>query len=435
MPLNRAETTMSPSTLVQKIIRRASGGADVTPGAVVVLKVDLAMASDLSGNLWRAKLEELRAPVWDPDKIVLVNDHFAPGYDPYSASLLQGLRRFAADYGVANFHDMDGICHVILAENGYLRPGMFVAGGDSHTPMAGAFGCLAMGFGATDMVAIAATGETWLQVPATMLVQLDGKLNTGVTAKDLMLMLCRNLGMNNAATVVQYRGAAVYAMPMSERLVLTNMAAELGCDSGIIEPDETTLSYLRDHAGVVDDDALSWVSDDNADYAAVEAFDAASVQPQVAAPHSPENSGPASEFAGIRIDQAYIGACVGAKIDDLRMAAAALRGRKIAQGTRLLVAPASQATTTEAAGDGTLQTLLEAGATLLPTGCGACAGLGAGVLAEGDVCISTTNRNFKGRMGHKDALVYLASPYTVAASAVAGHITDPREFLCSELNS
>ena len=425
---------MSASTLVQKVIRRASGGADVTPGAVAVVKVDLAMATDLSGNLWRGKLEELGAPIWDPDRIVLVNDHFAPGFDLHSASALQRLRRFAADYGITNFHDMDGICHVILAEKGYLRPGMFVAGGDSHTPMAGAFGCVAMGFGATDMVAIAATGETWLQVPATMLIQLEGALRAGVTAKDVMLTLCRRLGMNNGSTVVQYRGTAVDAMPMSERLVLTNMAAELGCDSGIIEPDEVTLAYLRDHGGVVDEDAMSWVSDDMAEYALVETLDATQLEPQVAAPHSPEKSAPASEFAGIKIHQAYIGACVGAKIDDLRMAAAALRGQTIAPGTRLLVAPASRATTTEAARDGTLQTLLEAGATLLPTGCGACAGLGAGVLAKGDVCISTTNRNFKGRMGHQDAQIYLASPYTVAASSVHGRIVDPRELLCDELN-
>jgi 3-isopropylmalate/(R)-2-methylmalate dehydratase large subunit len=344
---------MSGSTLVQKIIRRASGGADVTPGAVAVLNVDLAMASDLSGNLWRPRLEELGAPVWDPDKIVLVNDHFAPGFDLHSASSLQGLRRFAADYGIARFHDMDGICHVILAEKGYLRPGMFVAGGDSHTPMAGAFGCLAMGFGAMDMVAIAATGQMWLQVPATMLIQLNGRLSHGVTAKDLMLMLCCRLGMNNGSTVVQYRGSAVDRMPMAERLVLTNMAAELGCDSGIIEPDATTLAYLRDHRGIVDDDALSWVSDDDADYASVETFEAGLVEPQVAAPHSPERSAPATEFTGVAIDQAYIGACVGAKIDDLRMAAAALRGRKVATGTRLLVAPASRATTSEAAADGT----------------------------------------------------------------------------------
>jgi 3-isopropylmalate/(R)-2-methylmalate dehydratase large subunit len=425
---------MGGQTLVQKIIRRASGGAEALPGAVVVLNVDLAMGTDLSGNLWRAKLEELGAPVWDSGKIVLVNDHLAPGFDAHSAKSLQALRRFAADYGIANFHDMEGICHVILAERGYLRPGMFVAGGDSHTPMAGAFGSLAMGFGATDMVAIAATGQTWLLVPATMRIQLDGRLSAGVAAKDLMLLLCRRLGMNNASTVVQYVGAAVDAMPMSERLVLTNMAAELGCDSGIIEPDETTLAYLRNHGAMVDEDALSWVSDDDAEYVSMERFDARLVEPQVAAPHSPQNSGSVTEFAGISIDQAYVGACVGAKIDDLRMAAAALRGKKIAPATRLLVAPASRATTTQAAADGTLQTLLQAGATLLPTGCGACFGLGAGVLAEGDVCISTTNRNFKGRMGHKDASVYLASPYTVAASAVRGKIADPREFLCADVN-
>jgi 3-isopropylmalate/(R)-2-methylmalate dehydratase large subunit len=265
-----------------------------------------------------------------------------------------------------------------------------------------------------------------------MLVTLEGKLNPGVTAKDLMLMLCRCLGMNNASTVVQYCGPAVELMTMSERLVLTNMAAELGCDSGIIEPDETTLAYLRSRDSNVGEDALIWASDDNADYAASETFDAGLVEPQVAAPDSPENSACVSEFSGIAIDQAYIGACVGAKIEDLRMAAAALRGKKIAANTRLLVAPASQATTTEAAREGTLQILLEAGATLLPTGCGACAGLGAGLLAAGDVCISTTNRNFKGRMGDKDASVYLASPYTVAASAVRGQIADPRELLFAE---
>jgi 3-isopropylmalate/(R)-2-methylmalate dehydratase large subunit len=390
------------------------------------------MGTDLSGNLWRGKLEELGAPIWDSNKIVLVNDHFAPGFDSHSASSLQALRRFATDYGIAKFHDMEGICHVVLAENGYVHPGMFVAGGDSHTTMAGAFGALAMGFGATDMVAIAATGETWLQVPATMLVTLEGKLNPGVTAKDLMLMLCRCLGMNNASTVVQYCGPAVELMTMSERLVLTNMAAELGCDSGIIEPDETTLAYLRSRDSNVKEDALIWASDDNAEYAASETFDAGLVEPQVAAPDSPENSASVSEFSGTAIDQAYIGACVGAKIEDLRMAAAALRGKKIAANTRLLVAPASQATTTEAAREGTLQILLEAGATLLPTGCGACAGLGAGLLAAGDVCISTTNRNFKGRMGDKDASVYLASPYTVAASAVRGQIADPRELLFAE---
>jgi 3-isopropylmalate/(R)-2-methylmalate dehydratase large subunit len=426
---------MSGLTLVQKIIRRASGGAEPIPGTVVVLRVDLAMGTDLSGNLWRGKLEELGVPVWDPTKIVLVNDHFAPGFDAHSAKSLQALRGFAADYGIANFHDMEGICHVILAEKGYLRPGIFVAGGDSHTPMAGAFGSLAMGFGATDMVAIAATGETWLQVPATMRIDLNGSLKAGVAAKDLMLFLCKRLGMNNGSTVVQYAGSAVDAMPMSERLVLTNMAAELGCDSGIIEPDQTTLAYLRKHGGAADEGALSWVSDEDAKYASVEQFDAGLVEPQVAAPHSPENSASVAKFAGIAIDQAYIGACVGAKIDDLRMAATALRGRKIASRTRLLVAPASRATTTQAAADGTLQTLLDAGAILLPSGCGACFGLGAGVLAEGDVCISTTNRNFKGRMGHKGASVYLASPYTVAASAVRGQIADPRELICSELSS
>ena len=430
--LEQQNQSRRPLTLSEKILARASKSATLAPGDVVTVEVDLAMGTDLSGNLWRPILEELGARLWDPAKVVLVNDHFAPGFDSSSAAFLQRLRHFARDYGVTNFHDMEGICHVLLAEKGYLRPGIFVAGGDSHTPMAGAFGCLAMGFGATDMAAIAATGETWVQVPTSLLIELRGDFASGVSAKDLMLLLCRELGMDNGSSVVEYGGPAVGRMSMAERLVLTNMAAELGSDSGIIPPDHTTVDYIQDHGGVVAPDALEWRSDPDAEYGSVHNYDLDQLSPQVAAPHSPENSAAASEFEGVALDQAYIGACVGAKLEDLRMAARVLRGRKVAAGTRLLVAPASQAVTREATRDGTLAVLLDAGATLLPTGCGACASLGAGILAENDVCISTTNRNFQGRMGHSSSKVYLGSPYTVAASAVRGHISDPRDLLVAE---
>lgn len=430
--LEHARQSGRPLTLSEKILARASKSVTLAPGDVVTVDVDLAIGTDLSGNLWRPILEELGAPLWDPAKVVLVNDHFAPGFDAGSAAFLQRLRHFARDYGVTNFHDMEGICHVLLAEKGYLRPGIFVAGGDSHTPMAGAFGCLAMGFGATDMAAIAATGETWVQVPASLLIEFNGELASGVCAKDMMLLLCRELGMDNGSTVAEYAGAAVNKMSMSERLVLTNMAAELGSDSGVIAPDGTTLEYIRNHGGYVAADALEWRSDPAAEYAAVHKFDLDQLTPQVAAPHSPENSAAASEFESVHVDQAYIGACVGAKLEDLRMAATVLRGRKVAAGTRLLVAPASKAVIQEATRDGTLEALLAAGATLLPTGCGACAALGAGILAEDDVCISTTNRNFQGRMGHKSSKVYLGSPYTVAASAVRGRISDPRDLMGAE---
>ncbi len=246
-----------------------------------------------------------------------------------------------------------------------------------------------------------------------------------------MLFLCRELGLDNAFKAVEYAGPTVEAMGMAERMVLCNMAAELGCETGVVAPDAVTFEYLREIGTPVEDEAaaLALASDADARYAARHTFDASALEPQIAAPHSPDRTLPVSGHQGVKIDQAYIGACVGAKIEDLRMAARVLKGRKVASGTRLLIAPASARTTKEASADGTLHTLTEAGAILLPSGCGACAGMGAGLLADGETCISSTNRNFKGRMGAKSANVYLGSPYSVAAAAVAGHITDPRALL------
>jgi 3-isopropylmalate/(R)-2-methylmalate dehydratase large subunit len=421
-------------TLAEKIIARAAGLSAVTPGQIVTARVDLAMAHDSSGpRRWRPRLEELGVGLWDPERVVIVSDHYAPAADPASASILSGVRSFVADYGVRHFYDMQGICHVILPEHGHLLPGMFVAGGDSHSPTGGAFGCYMAGFGATDMTGIVVTGETWLDVPETIRVNWSGAFGPGVAAKDIMLFLCRQLGMDNASRVIEYGGATVGAMAMEARMVLCNMAAELGADTAIIEPDATTLAHIRAHGGVAGDDALSWRSDPDAAYLAQYAFDAAGLSPQVAAPHSPANSAPVADHAGVKIDQAYIGACVGAKLDDLAMAAEVLRGRRVAPHVRLLVAPASSQVTRDAAASGVLTTLLDAGAILLPSGCGACAGYGAGLLAEGEVCISTTNRNFKGRMGDKGSFVYLANPYSVAAAAIAGRIVDPREMLAERV--
>jgi 3-isopropylmalate/(R)-2-methylmalate dehydratase large subunit len=326
---------------------------------------------------------------------------------------------------------MVGICHLVLPQHGLIRPGSFIAGGDSHTPMAGAFGTYAAGYGATDMAAIVATGETWLSVPATVRIEWSGMLGHAVVAKDVMLYLCRKLGLDHAFKAVEFAGPAVTAMSMPERMVLCNMAAELGAETGVVAPDATTFAYLAATGRPVEDQAaaLALASDAHASYAAIHHFDAATLQPQIAAPHSPANTDDAENFRDVRIDQAYIGACVGAKIEDLRMAAQVLGGRKVAAGVRLLIAPASRQTTAEATADGTLATLLAAGAILLPSGCGACAGMGAGLLADQEVCISSTNRNFKGRMGHAGASVYLGSPYSVAAAAVAGYIIDPRELL------
>jgi 3-isopropylmalate/(R)-2-methylmalate dehydratase large subunit len=418
------------ATLAEKIIARAAGLDRVRPGEIVTCAVDLAMAHDSSGpRRWAPQLKALGAKIWDPSKVVIVSDHYVPAVDAESAAILQQTRTFAAEHGIKRFFDMRGISHTLLPENGLLQPGMFCAGGDSHSPHGGAFGCFIAGYGATDMIAIVVTGKTWILVPATDRVGWDGAFADGVVAKDVMLFLARRLGMDNAFKVIEYHGPTVTAMSMGERMVLTNMSAELGYDTGLIAPDEKTLAHIRAHGGAVSDDALAWRTDPDAGYGGDYWFDASALAPQVAAPHSPANSAPAVEHRGERIDQAYIGACVGAKLEDLRMAARVLEGRKVASGVRLLVAPASARITEQAAKEGVLGTLLAAGATLMPSGCGACAGMGAGLLAAGEVCISTTNRNFKGRMGSNDAFVWLGSPYTVAASAVAGAIVDPRDML------
>ena len=417
-------------TVAQKILARAAGRDAVNPGEILTCSVDLALLLDSGGprRIW-PRLKELGVGVWDPDKIVLCTDHFTPAVDAASAAILKLTREFAAEFGISHFYDMQGIGHVVLTEQGLLQPGMFACGGDSHSSNGGAFGCYMAGFGAIEMTGVVVTGEIWMPVPDTIRVNWSGEFGPGVAAKDIMLLLCRTLGIENPGRVIEYGGDTVAAMSMNERVVLTNMAAELGAETGIVEPDATTLEAIRAAGQTPAADALDWRSDSDAEYLAVHEFDAAALEPQVAAPHSPANSAAIGEFADVKIDQAYIGACVGAKLTDLHMVAQVLRGRRVANGTRLLIAPASSQVISTAAADGTLQVLTDAGAYLLPTGCGACAALGAGILAENEVCISSTNRNFKGRMGAASAEVYLGSPYSVAAAAVAGRITDPREFL------
>ena len=419
-------------TIIHKIIARAAKLPSVNSGDIVTAEVDLAFAHDSSGpRRWQPLMDEVGIGLKDPDKVAIVTDHYVPAVDADSAEILRLSRQFASDHKVNSFFDMIGIVHVVLPEKGLIRPGAFVAGGDSHSPTGGAFGAYVAGYGATDMFGIVTTGETWLKVPRVVKLELNGRLSEGVVAKDLMLFLCRELGLDNAFTAFEFTGSAVDEMAMMERMVLSNMTTELGGEAGIIAPDQTTLDYLAAVGRPVEDEeaAVALASDPDAEYDASHTFDVGALAAQVAAPHSPSNTKDADQFGDVAIDQAYIGACVGAKLSDLQMAAKALEGRKVASGVRLLVAPASQATLTVATKDGTLETLTEAGAILLPSGCGACAGMGAGILAKGDVCISTTNRNFRGRMGHDEADVYLASPYTVAASAVAGRITDPREII------
>jgi len=419
-----------PQTLAEKIIARAAARASVRPGEIVTCRVDLAMMHD-SGGPRRIKpiLEKLGAKVWDPDKVVIISDHYVPAIDAESAAILDLTRKWAAANGIARFYDMQGICHVVLPERGHLRPGMFAVGGDSHSPTGGAFGCFMFGVGATEMAGIVVTGETWLKVPETIRIDWSGKLSAGVCAKDVMLALCAKLGMDGGDyQVVQFVGDMIAALPMAERMTMCNMAAELGAQTGIIAADDMTAAHIARLGGEAID-PREWQGDDDARYRETHRFDAAALAPQVAPPPSPANAEPVEAHKGERIDMAYIGACTGAKLVDLKMAAKVLKGRRVADGARLMVAPASRRETATAAADGTLATLLDAGAIMLPSGCGACAGYGTGVLAEDEVCISTTARNFKGRMGARSAQIFLASPYTVAAAAVAGEIRDPREFM------
>lgn len=419
-------------TIAEKIIAKAAGRKAVMPGEIVTCTVDLAMMHD-SGGPRRVKsaMEKLGVGVWDPNKIVLVSDHYAPCTDAESAAILKLTREWAAENSILNFYDQQGICHVVTPERGHLSPGMFAVGGDSHSPTGGAFGAYMIGVGATDMLGVLVTGETWIKVPHTISINWTGRLGIGVSAKDMALRMCATLGMNGGGyQAIQYGGETIEQLEMMERMTLCNMAAELGAQTGIVEPDEITVDYVQ-AAGADPGDWNIYKSDPDAKFQKVHEFSADTLVPQVAAPHSPSNATAAEEVDDVEIDQFYIGACTGAKLSDLKMAAAVLAGRVIAPGKRLTVAPASSRILTEATKQGVVEILLDAGANLLPPGCGACAGYGVGVLAEEEVCLASTARNFQGRMGAGSSKVYLASPYTVAASALRGRITDPREVLAA----
>jgi len=411
------------ATLAQKLVARAAGRDSVTPGEIVTCKVDLAMIHDSSGpRRLKPMLERLGAKLWDPSRVVLITDHYVPAYDEESRKIIRITRDWARETGIDHFHDEQGICHVLLPERGHLRPGMFAVGGDSHSPTGGAFAAYMFGVGATEMLGVLVTGEIWLKVPHTIAMDFDGAFAPGVAAKDAILFLIGRFGLDGGQyQAVEYRGPAIRALPMQERMTLCNMAAELGAQTGLIASDATTQDFLKLK------DLEAWESDRDAPLLAHHRFNASELAPQVAAPHSPANTRPVTEFADVRPQLAYIGACTGAKLEDLRMAARVLKGRKSA--IRLLVAPASLRDQNVAKSEGTLQVLLEAGAELLPNGCGLCAGYGEHLLPENMVAISSTARNFQGRMGAASSQVYLASPYTVAATAVAGRIRDPRELL------
>jgi 3-isopropylmalate/(R)-2-methylmalate dehydratase large subunit len=417
-----------PRTLAQKLVARAAGRAHAEPGEILNCQVDLAMFHDSSGpRRLKPMLEELGAQIWDKRKVVLVLDHYVPEQDDESRRIVRIAREWAASEALPHVYDSQGICHVVVPQHGHIRPGMFCVGGDSHSPTGGAFGAYMFGIGATEMLGVLVTGEIWLQVPQTIFMQWQGQLSAGVCAKDMMLAMLGRLGMNGGAyQAVEFCGDTVRALGMQERMTLANMSAELGAQTGLVAPDATTVEWLGRH-GAPGVDASVWFSDAGAAGLRHD-FDARALAPQVALPHSPANVRPVSEMEATTIDVAYIGACTGAKLEDLRACALVLAGRRVAAGVSLLVAPASVMDREQAEREGILRQLEDAGAIMLPSACGACAGYGASI-PEGSTVISSTARNFKGRMGAATARVFLGSPYTVAASALRGRISDARELL------
>ena len=413
-----------PQSLAQKLIARAAGLQSVAVGDLVTCQVDLAMFHDSSGpRRLKPLLEELGAKIWDKSKVVLVIDHYVPERDEAARKIIKIARDWAREQNLPHVYDSLGICHVVVPQHGHIQPGMFCVGGDSHSPTGGAFGAYMFGIGSTEMLGVVVTGKIWLRVPQTIAMNWSGHLSAGVCAKDMMLALIARFGMNGANyQAVEFTGSAVKALSMQERMTLCNMSAELGAQTGLIAADSMTRQWLKSSGSSSD------LSSDPGSFNTEHHFDANELSPQLAAPHSPAHGVPIAEHTATRIDVAYIGACTGAKLDDLRFAAQVLHGKKIASGVQLLVAPASLQDLAGAKTEGILQSLLDAGATLLPSACGACAGYGSS-FADSQTVISTTARNFKGRMGPASTQVYLASSYTVAASALRGYITDPREVM------
>lgn len=427
-----SEPAKPAQTLAQKLLARAAGQDRVKVGEIVNCTVDLAMFHDSSGpRRLKPMLEELGAEVWNKQKVVLVMDHYVSEQDEDARKIVRIARDWAREQDLPNVYDSQGICHVVLPQNGHLRPGLFCVGGDSHSCTGGAFGAYMFGIGSTEMLGVVVTGELWVQVPQTIRMRWSGALQEGVCAKDMMLHMIGRFGMNGGAyQAVEYAGSTVEALGMAERMTLSNMSAELGAQVGLIAPDRTTVQWLGqlERAVPVQQSELDFWRTDAGAATVDHDFDGRDLSPMVAAPHSPANSFAVDEMDADMIHLAYIGACTGAKLEDMQAAALVLKNRRVASGTSLLVAPASVRDLQRAQADGTAQILEAAGARFLASGCGACAGYGHAVAGRVNV-IATTARNFKGRMGDPQAQVFLASPYTVAASAVQGRICDPRGFL------
>ena len=422
-------------TVVENILSRAAGVCCLKAGDVVEPAVDVAMSHENAAlviNQFKDIYKDtgIDARVFDPSKIVIIFDHRVPAESSKTATNQKKIREFVAAQGISKFHDIrgdtGGICHQILPENGYVRPGDVVVGTDSHTTSHGALGAFAFGIGATEMASVWALGSALnIEVPATIKVVVSGKFKKYVSPKDLILHLIGKISAEGANfKVIEFHGDAINNMSTSGRLVICNMSVEAGATSGIVPADNETVRYLREEAGVKDDISLVQ-PDKDAVYDSVIEINASKLVPQIACPHTVDNVKPASELAGKKINQIVIGSCTNGRLDDLEIAAKILRGKKISKDVRMLIFPASARVLAKALKKKIIADLTEAGAVIVNPGCGCCLGVHQGALGDGEIALSTTNRNFKGRMGNPNAEVYLCSPATAAASALTGVITDP----------
>lgn len=424
-------------TVVEKILARASGQASVKAGDVLEPRVDLAMSHENAALVINQFLEIYKdtgkeARVWDPSRVAIVFDHRVPAESAKTATNQKKVREFVARHMISKFHDIrgdrGGICHQVLPESGYVLPGAVVVGTDSHTTSHGALGAFAFGIGATEMASVWTLGfAVNVEVPATIKVEVTGEFAPMVGPKDLILHLIGKISAQGANfRAIEFHGETIRRMPTSGRLVICNMSVEAGATAGIVPADEETLRYLREEAGVADPPAPV-VPDPDATYIQVVKIDVSTLTPQIACPHTVDNVKPIADVLGTKVHQIVIGSCTNGRLDDIAAAAGILRGKKVSESTRMLVFPASSRVYQRALDAGYITDLVKAGAVVMNPGCGPCLGVHEGALGDGETALSTTNRNFKGRMGNPTGAVYLCSPAVAAASAVEGVITDPRK--------
>ncbi len=419
-----------PMTITEKILAAHAGRESVRPGEIVNAKLDLVICHEVTTPPAVEMLRKLGiTKVWDPSKILVTPDHFVPNKDIKSAELTKALRQWREEQGIERYYEIGnhGICHALAPEQGHVHPGMTIICGDSHTTTMGALGTFASGVGSTDLAAGLATGELWFRVPESILFNLEGAPQRGVYSKDIILEIIRRIGVDGARYMaMEYRGSALPHLSMEARFTITNMAIEAGGKSGIFPVDAISEAYLAERTP---ERGTRYESDEDAVYAQTHTIRVDELEPMVALPGLPSNGTPISQAKAVKMDQVYIGSCTNGRIEDLRIAASVFKGNKVAAGTRAIVVPATTTVWKQAMKEGLMDIFAEAGCVISTATCGACLGGHMGVLGADETCLSTTNRNFTGRMGHPTSKVYLASPATAAATAIAGVLSDPRPFL------